>query len=55
MREEGVVLEHDADAPGLGRHRDALAGDALPAELDRARVGGLESRDEAQRGARRRA
>ena len=50
VREQGVVLEHDADAALLGRHRVARPGHEAAAQRDGARVRGLEARDEAQRG-----
>ena len=49
VREQGVVLEDHPDAPRLRRHGAAGPGDALPADLDHARVRRLEARHEPER------
>ena len=50
MREEGVVLEDEADAPLLGRERDAPLGvePGLSVERDAASTRLGEARDDAQ-------
>jgi len=48
MREEGIVLEDDADPALLGRHRKAGTGHLLTAEGHGACVRSLEPRDQAQ-------
>src|SRR5918992_521425 len=48
VREEGVILEDEADLPALGRHRCARSRDKVVAESDLTGVGLLEPRDQPQ-------
>jgi hypothetical protein len=50
VREQRVVLEHHADAAGLGRHVDGGAADELMRQRDTAGLGALQARDGAQQG-----
>ena len=50
MGEQRVVLEHDADAALLGRDDAPGARDHPAAQGDGARVGGLQTSDQAKRG-----
>jgi hypothetical protein len=50
MREQRIVLEHHANASGLGGKLDHSIRDGLAVEADAARIGRLESRDQAQHG-----
>ncbi len=50
VREQGVVLEHHADAPVLGRHGKPWRRHHLPLQQDAAFAQRLETRDGAQHG-----